>query len=139
MNNIFDRIICDISVNEPIKTFIVGNIQRILIQELKTINKKFDITTLSGWKKLDEDTTNSLINEKFDFLIIDGTTDNLYEILQNCKKICNINNVITILNFNMEDYISIWELAENELNLHKLMLINLTDNKTVIWGKFKLN
>lgn len=139
MNNIFDRIICDISVNEPIKTFIVGNIQRILIPELKTINKKFDITTLSGWKKLDEDTTNSLINEKFDFLIIDGTTDNLYEILQNCKKICSTNNVITILNFNIEDYVSIWELAENELNLHKLMLINLTDNKTVIWGKFKLN
>lgn len=133
MNNIFNRIISDISANEPIQTFIIGDIQRVLIAELKKINKKFAITTLSLHKNF------SLIKEKFDFLVIDGSINNLYEVLINCRTICSVCNIITIINFNMKDYINIWERATIELNLQKLMMINIEEEKTVIWGNFILN
>lgn len=139
MNNIFNRIITDVSVNDPVKTLIVGNIQSFLIPELKKLNKKFAITTLSNYKTLDNDTAIVLSKDKFDFLIVDGALTNIYETIKNCKKLCNQNNIITIINFNIDDYVETWERASIELNLQKLMLINIENNKTVIWGYFILD
>lgn len=117
MNNIFNRIITDVSVNDPVKTLIVGNIQSFLIPELKKLNKKFAITTLSNYKTLDNDTAIVLSKDKFDFLIVDGALTNIYETIKNCKKLCNQNNIITIINFNIDDYVETWERASIELNL----------------------